>query len=153
MTQNPVQYAIKVCSFRRKPKTDFSPEIQQISQSQGTQNLTKVCNLGNLANTFEKAASKQLVPFLLVDQAQRSDTGHVEKFRLSKSWTGIFESALKNELNESIYDCKNYYNQAKYKSEFHIHQEVPLTFNFMKVKVKRDHCRKFSNLSNWKEEA
>ena len=71
------------------------------------------------------------MPFLLVDQGQRSDTGYVQKFRLFKSWTGTFERALKNGQNESIYDCKNYYSQATYTREFHIHQEVPLTFNFM----------------------
>ena len=45
-----------------------------------------VCNLGNLANTFEVAASKQLLPFVLVDQAQRLDTGLAEKFRLIEMW-------------------------------------------------------------------
>ena len=28
----------------------------------------KVCSLGNLGNAFEMAASKQLMPFLLLDQ-------------------------------------------------------------------------------------
>ena len=46
----------------------------------------KACNVDNLANMFEVAASKQLMPFVLVDQAQRLDTGLAEKFRLLERW-------------------------------------------------------------------
>ena len=48
------------------------------------------------------AASKQLLPFLLVDQAQKLDTGL--KFWLSKRWAGTFESALEDGKNESTFD-------------------------------------------------
>ena len=91
------------------------------------QNLAKVCSLGNLANTVEKAASKQLVPFLLVDQA----LDMWKNFGYLKGRLVHLKVLLKNGQNESIYDCKNYFSLAKYKSEFYIHQEVPLTFNFM----------------------
>ena len=35
----------------------------------------RFCNLGNFENTFKMASSKQLNPSVLVDQAQRLDTG------------------------------------------------------------------------------
>ena len=44
--------------FLIRDSRDFTVERKEIR--------TKLCNLGNLANTFEIAASKQLMPFLLV---------------------------------------------------------------------------------------
>ena len=44
-----------------------------------TESVKKVCNVGNLANTFAVAASKQILPFLLVDQAERLDTRLMER--------------------------------------------------------------------------
>ena len=52
------------------------------------------------------AASKQLLPFLLVDQAQKLDTG--VKFWLSNRRAGTFESALKDRQNESNFDTKKF---------------------------------------------
>ena len=52
------------------------------------------------------AASKQLLLFLLFDQAKKLDTGL--KFWLSKRWAGTFESALKDGQNESNFDRKKF---------------------------------------------
>ena len=69
----------------------FWSEIQQISQFKGTQKKEKKgCNLGNPANAFVMATSKQI----LVDQAQRLDTGLVEKLvenLFGFFWDGGFE--------------------------------------------------------------
>ena len=65
--------------FLVRDSADFTVERNAKSKK-------KACNLDNLANMFEVAASKQLMPFVLVDQAQRLDTGLAEKFRLLERW-------------------------------------------------------------------
>ena len=64
-----------------------------------------VCNLNNLANTFEIAASKQLMPFLLVWIKHRDYTKDLQK-NIGYFKDGTFESALgKKGKKENNYYC------------------------------------------------
>ena len=60
-------------------KRIFDPSSADFTVEMNAKSGKKVCNLGNLANAFEMAASKQLTPFFLVDQAQRLETRFAEK--------------------------------------------------------------------------
>ena len=77
-------------------------EIQQISRLKGIQNQKKgVCNLGNLENTFVMTASKRVMPFLLVDQTDRLDTGLAEKLRWLK-WCYLWRCSRKTDRMKVI---------------------------------------------------
>ena len=67
-----------MCSLQRIEKLIFDARF---SRFHGRKER-KIREKGNLANIFEVAASKQLLPFLLVDHAQRLDTGLAERWYL-----------------------------------------------------------------------
>ena len=82
-------------------------EIKQISQFKGTQKREKKgCNLGNPANAFVMATSKQL----LVDQAQRLDTELVEK--LVENLFGFFREKQKTGKTGNHYRRRNLFENG-----------------------------------------
>ena len=94
----------------------------------------RVCNLGNLANAFEMAASETTSAF------SPCWSGTEIRHRICGKVCGKVSVTLrrylleryrnsKEEQNDGNYNCKNDYGQAKWKSAFHIQQEVPMAFN------------------------
>ena len=91
-----------MCSLQRIEKLIFDARF---SRFHGREER-KIREKGNLANTFEVVASKQLLPFLLVDQAQGLET------RLAKRWY-LSKRSKKTGQSEFNYDCKSYYTQVR----------------------------------------
>ena len=102
-----------MCFFRRIQKRSFDPRFCRSHDRKERNTRKRVCNLGNFAYTFEMTASRQLEPFLRVDQAQRLARHRTEeKFRLLKRWY-LLQCSKKNGQNERNYNSKTYCNQTK----------------------------------------